>query len=105
MCDVVVLVSVGLLAYLVGRMDRGQSEAMYGVSTNAYVWECDYASVDVDANVNVHGHDNVNANVIDSVYVYGYDGSVSIVPKAELGNGLENQKQNFRPSRRIEIEN
>lgn len=103
MCDVVVLVSVGLLAYLVGRMNRGQSEAMYDVDTSAYEWECEYASVDADANV--HGHDNVNANVIDSVYVYGYDGSVSIVPKAELGNGLENQKQNFRPSRRIEIEN
>lgn len=103
MCDVIVLVSVGLLAYLVGRMDRGQSEAMYGVDTNTCVWECDYASVDVDANVNVHG--NVNADVIDSVYVYGYDGSVSIIPRIELGNGLENQNQNFRPSRRIEIEN
>ena len=103
MCDVVVLVFVGLLAYLVGRMDRGQSEAMYGVDTSAYVWECDYASVDVDANANVHG--NVNANVIDSVYVYGYDGSVSIVPRVEFCDGLENQKQNFRPSHRIEIEN
>ena len=103
MCDVIVLLSVGLLAYLVGRMDRGQSEAMYGVDTNAYVWKCDYASVDVDANANVHG--NVNANVIDSVYVYGYDGSVSIVPRVEFCDGLENQNQNFRPSRRIEIEN
>ena len=88
MYDVVVLVSVGLLAYLVGRMDRGQSEAMYGVDTSTYVWECDYASVDANANVNVHG--NVNANVIDSVYVYGYDGSVSIVPRTEFGSGLEN---------------
>ena len=101
MYDVVVLVSVGLLAYLVGRMDRGQSEAMYGVDTSAYVWECDYANANV--NVNVHGY--VNANVIDSVYVYGYDGSVSIVPRTEFGSGLENQNQNFRPSRRIEIEN
>ena len=39
-----------LLAYLVGRMDRGQSEAMYGVDTSAYVLECEYASVDVNAN-------------------------------------------------------
>lgn len=74
MCDVAVLVSVGLLAYLVGRMDRGQSEAIYGVDTNAYVWECDYASADVDANVNVHGYDNVNVN--------GYEyGNVVILPK------------------------
>ena len=104
MCDVVVLVSVGLLAYLVGRMDRGQSEAMYDADTSAYVWECEYASVDVNVNANVNVHDNVNANVIDSVYVYGYDGSVSIVPRVEFCNGLENQNQNFRPSRRIEIE-
>lgn len=80
MCDVVVLVSVGLLAYLVGRMDRGQSEAMYDVDTSAYVWDCDYVCDHVNANANVCSYDNVNANVYDSVYVYGYDGSVSIAP-------------------------
>lgn len=72
MCDVVVLVSVGLLAYLVGRMDRGQSEAMYDVDTSAYVWECEYASV------------NVNANVNDNVNVYGYVngyGNIVVLPK------------------------
>ena len=74
MCDVVVFVSVGLLAYLVGRMDRGQSEAMYGVGTNTCVWKCDYASVDVDANVNVHGNVNVNG--------YGY-GNVMVLPKPD----------------------
>ena len=72
MCDVVVLVSVGLLAFLVGRMDRGQSEAMDDAGTSAYVWECEYASVDVNANVNVY--DNVNANV------NGY-GNIVVLPK------------------------
>ena len=66
MYDVVVLVSVGLLAYLVGRMDRGQSETMYGVDTNAYVWECDYANDNVDVNANANG--------------YGY-GNVVVLPK------------------------
>ena len=70
MYDVAVLVSVGLLAYLVGRMDRGQSEAMYGVDTSAYVWECEYASVDADANVNVNVHGNVNANGYDNVVAF-----------------------------------
>ena len=74
MCDVVVLASVGLLAYLVGRMDRGQSETMYDADTSAYVLECEYASVDVDANVNVHGNVNVNVNG------YGY-GNVVVLPK------------------------
>ena len=77
MCDVAVLAFVGLLAYLVGRMDRGQSEAMYGVDTNTCVWECDYASVDVDANVNVHGNVNVNGYGYDNVNVNGYDNVVA----------------------------
>lgn len=77
MCDVAVLVSVGLLAYLVGRMDRGQSEAMYGVNTNAYVWECDYASVDVDANASAHGNVNANEYGYDNVNVNGYDNVVT----------------------------
>ena len=72
MCDVAVLASIGLLAYLVGRIDRDQSEAMYGVDTSTYVWECDYVSVDVDANVNAN--DNVN------VHGYGY-GNVVVLPK------------------------
>ena len=76
MYDVVVLVSVGLLAYLVGQMDRGQSEAMYDVDTNAYVWECDYASVDVDANAN----DNVNVHGYVNGYGYEY-GNVVMLPK------------------------
>lgn len=75
MCDVVVLVFVGLLAYLVGRMDRGQSEAMYGVDTNTCVWECDYVSVDVGANVN--GNVNVNEYGYDNVNVNGYDNVVT----------------------------
>lgn len=84
MCDVIVLVSVGLLAYLVGRMDRGQSEAMYGVDTNAYVWECDYVSVDDNANVNgnvnanEYGYDNVNVNV------NGYDNVVAFSNQQSL---------------------
>ena len=68
MYDVVVLVSVGLLAYLVWRMDRGQSEAMYGVDTNAYVWECDYVSADANFNANVN--DNVNVNGYDNVVAF-----------------------------------
>lgn len=83
MCDVVVLVSVGLLAYLVGRMDRGQSEAMYDVDTSAYVWECEYASVDVNAdvnandNVNVHGYVNANGYEYGNVNVNGYNNVVA----------------------------
>lgn len=78
MCDVVVLVFVGLLAYLVGRMDRGQSEAMYDADTSAYVWECEYASVDVNANVNVH--DNVNVCGYGYANVNGY-GNIAVLPK------------------------
>lgn len=83
MCDVVVLVSVGLLAYLVGRMDRGQSETMYGVDISAYVWECDYVSVDADANVNandnvnVHGYVNTNGYEYGNVNVNGYNNVVA----------------------------
>lgn len=75
MCDIVVFVSVGLLAYFVGRMDRGQSEAMYGADTSAYVWECDYASVDANVNVNVHGY--VNGYEYGNVNVNGYDDDVA----------------------------
>ena len=77
MCDVVVLVSVGLLAYLVGRMDRDQSETMYDADTSAYVWECEYASVDVNVNANVNVHGNVNANGYGNVNVNGYDNAVA----------------------------
>lgn len=86
MCDVVVLVFVGLLAYLVGRMVRGQSEAMYGVDTSTCVWECDYASVDVDANandnVNVYGYANVNGYEYGNVNVNGYD-NVMVIPNQQ----------------------
>ena len=75
MCDVVAFISIGLLAYLVGRMDRGQSEAMYGVGTNAYVWECDYVSV--DDNTNVNGNVNANEYGYDNVNVNGYDNVVA----------------------------
>ena len=88
MYDVVVLVSVGLLAYLVGQMDRGQSEAMYGVDTSAYVWECDYVSVDVDVNandnVNVHGYVNANGYEYGNVNVNGYDDFVAFPNQQSL---------------------
>lgn len=78
MYDVVVLVSVGLLAYLVGRMDRGQSETMYDADTSAYVWECEYASVDVNANVNANANVNVYGYVNANVNGYG---NIVVLPK------------------------